>query len=203
MSKYLSLQDNVYQVYIRLKSRKKRQEFLEKCFIFGFENREIESSSDVNLAFFGVKPSLFLRNSGGGANNLNGKNQHNSLKNAENFGQSEVNQWSELGQPFLNNKKEKEKKQKNKEESLKDKNIYPITFSIIKLNEKDFNLWKETYPYLNIRAECMMRNNWLETQPEEVKKKWFVTTAKYFIKQNEIRKKQQDEENKQSSDFDW
>ena len=112
MSKYLSLQDNVYQVYIRLKSRKKRQEFLEKCFVFAFENKEIESSSDVDLAFFGVKPSLFLRNSGGGTNNLSGKNQHNSLKNAENFGQSEVSQRSELGHSFLNNKEEKEKKQK-------------------------------------------------------------------------------------------
>ena len=38
----------------------------------------------------------------------------------------------------------------------------------------------------------MVRNDWLEKQPDDVKKKWFITTAKYFVQQNELRKKQQD-----------
>lgn len=80
-------------------------------------------------------------------------------------------------------------------------NKYKINYSVIKLTEKDFNNWQEAYPYLNIRAECMVRNDWLEKQSEEVKKKWFITTAKYFVQQNELRKKQQKEEN--TLDDNW
>jgi hypothetical protein len=47
----------------------------------------------------------------------------------------------------------------------------------------------------------MVRNDWLEKQSEEVKKKWFITTAKYFVQQNELRKKQQKEEN--TLDGNW
>lgn len=94
--------------------------------------------------------------------------------------------------------REEERKgiEKNNQVDFQDeKKEYAVNYSIIKLNEKDFNSWKEAYPYLNIRAECMMRNKWLEQQSEEDQKKWFISTARYFVKQNEIRKKQQEETN--------
>lgn len=59
MSKYFRIQENIYTVYKQLNSRKKQQEFLEKCFIFAWENRELSTQdSAVNIAFLGVKPSL-------------------------------------------------------------------------------------------------------------------------------------------------
>lgn len=78
-------------------------------------------------------------------------------------------------------------------------NKYKVNYSIIRLNDKDFDEWEKAYPFLNIRAECMVRNAWLESQPEEVRKKWFITTAKYFAQQNELRKKQQESEVEQKS----
>ena len=78
-------------------------------------------------------------------------------------------------------------------------NKYKVNYSIIKLNERDFDEWQKAYPFLNIRAECMVRNAWLENQPDDVRKKWFITTARYFAQQNEIRKKQQEPEVKQET----
>ena len=45
----------------------------------------------------------------------------------------------------------------------------------------------------------MVRNAWLENQPDDVRRKWFITTARYFAQQNEIRKKQQEPEVKQET----
>lgn len=78
-------------------------------------------------------------------------------------------------------------------------NKYKVNYSIIKLNERDFDEWQKAYPFLNIRAECMVRNAWLENQPDDVRKKWFITTARYFAQQNELRKKQQEPEVKQET----
>lgn len=78
-------------------------------------------------------------------------------------------------------------------------NKYKVNYSIIKLNERDFDEWQKAYPFLNIRAECMVRNAWLENQPDDIRKKWFITTARYFAQQNELRKKQQEPEVKQET----
>lgn len=67
---------------------------------------------------------------------------------------------------------------------------YAFAGEIIRLSQKDFDSWKQAYPDLNIYAECVVRDNWLKEQPEKERKRWFVSTAAYFAKQNEKRKVQ-------------
>ncbi len=84
---------------------------------------------------------------------------------------------------------------KDIEEDKDKKNKYIFEGKIIKLNAKDFNDWQLAYPDLNLRAECLQRDKWLQGQPLEEQKKWFITTSAYFIKQNEKRKRQNAELN--------
>ncbi|MBO7696936.1 MAG: hypothetical protein J6T10_30265 [Methanobrevibacter sp.] len=59
MTKHIKIQENVYNTFLALKSREKQQEFLEKCFIYAWEGKEIETKDEmVSIAFLGVKPSL-------------------------------------------------------------------------------------------------------------------------------------------------
>lgn len=165
-------------MYLRLKSRKKQQEFLEKCFIFAFENREISSNSEVDLAFFGVKPSLTLKNSGGGKNNISGKNQYNSLKNNEVFGQSEVSQRSVLGHPFINNKdinnkiKEKENINKEKEKTSFEQwwKLYPRKISKGEAQKKYEKIIKDNLATSVELLEGLNKyNNYIKTTLLDVK----------------------------------
>lgn len=67
---------------------------------------------------------------------------------------------------------------------------YAFEGKIIKLKQKDFDAWKLAYPDLNLRAELLQRDIWLQAQPPEEQKKWFLSTSQFFIKQNERRKAQ-------------
>ena len=67
---------------------------------------------------------------------------------------------------------------------------YAFEGKIIKLKQKDFDAWKLAYPDLNLRAELLQRDVWLQAQPPEEQKKWFLSTSQFFIKQNERRKAQ-------------
>lgn len=67
---------------------------------------------------------------------------------------------------------------------------YVFAGKVIKINQKDFDKWQEAFPDLNLRAELMMRDDWLAEQPPEEQKKWYMSTAAYFTKQNEKRKMQ-------------
>ena len=71
---------------------------------------------------------------------------------------------------------------------------YAFEGVVIKLKQKDFNNWEKAYPDLNLYAECVVRDGWLSTQPEAEQKRWFMSTAAYFAKQNEKRKKQHEAE---------
>lgn len=67
---------------------------------------------------------------------------------------------------------------------------YAFEGKIIKLKQKDFDAWKLAYPDLNLRAELLQRDIWLQAQTPEEQKKWFLSTSQFFIKQNERRKAQ-------------
>lgn len=136
MTKSFRIQENIYSTYLKLKTRKKQQQFLEKCFIFAWENREIETDYDVELAFSGVKPSIKLSENGGGLNNPKGINGAKCLKNKENdmslSGQSEVRVRSDSGQTFISNK--------NKDISIKEEEINKEEYT------QDFEDFWELYP---------------------------------------------------------
>ena len=67
---------------------------------------------------------------------------------------------------------------------------YAFEGEVIRLKQKDFDDWQRAYPDLNIYAECVVRDSWLREQPESERKRWFMSTAAYFAKQNERRKRQ-------------
>ena len=70
-------------------------------------------------------------------------------------------------------------------------NKYAFEGKVIKLTHKDYENWQKAYPDLNLYAECLVRDEWLSKQPDT--KNWFISTAKYFVNQNEERKKQHEE----------
>lgn len=70
---------------------------------------------------------------------------------------------------------------------------YAFEGKIVKLNQKNFDEWKKAYPNLNLYAELLQRDRWLQKQPEDVHKNWFMSTSQYFIKQDALRKAQNSE----------
>ncbi|MBQ7659837.1 MAG: hypothetical protein IJS26_03740 [Alphaproteobacteria bacterium] len=70
---------------------------------------------------------------------------------------------------------------------------YAFEGKIIKLKQEDFEKWQKAFPDLNLNAELLQRDLWLEDQPPEVQKRWFMSTSQFFIKQNKWRKVQHDE----------
>ena len=76
----------------------------------------------------------------------------------------------------------------------KDIDNYVFKGEIIKLNRKDYDNWTKAYPELNLYAELLQRDLYLKTLPEADRKKWFITTAKYLMNQNEFRRKQHRED---------
>lgn len=74
--------------------------------------------------------------------------------------------------------------------SADDGKKYAFEGEVIQLKQKDFDDWQRAYPDLNIYAECVVRDSWLREQPESERKRWFMSTAAYFAKQNERRKRQ-------------
>lgn len=82
---------------------------------------------------------------------------------------------------------------KDKDKSNSKDNNYAFEGKIIKLTQKDWNSWVNAYPELNIYAECLVRDDYLATLPEKEQKNWFMSTARYFVNQNEFRKKQHHE----------
>lgn len=70
---------------------------------------------------------------------------------------------------------------------------YAFEGKIVKLNQKNFDEWKKAYPNLNLYAELLQRDRWLQKQPEDAHKNWFMSTSQYFIKQDALRKAQNSE----------
>ena len=79
---------------------------------------------------------------------------------------------------------------------------YAFEGKIIRLTSEDFAAWEEAYPDLNLRAELLQRDLWLQSQPPDVRKNWFLTTSQYFIRQNERRKVQNREFDEEQEDLE-
>lgn len=96
-------------------------------------------------------------------------------------------------------------------DSSPDLKKYAFEGKIIKLNQKDFDNWQKAYPDLNLYGECLLRDDWLSKQTPDVTKEWFLSTSQYFLKQNELRKRQNAEiaekehktEQKKEHDWSW
>ncbi len=149
-----------------------------------------------------IKPSLDKEEKRGGNHNPSGNNQHKVGQTGSNEvkrGQTEVkvevknNQGGQSGQSFLETETETETETEDIV-NLAASRQYAFEGQVVKLSQKDFDNWQRAYPELNLRAELMMRDQWLARQPEDVRKRWFISTQQYFLKQNEFRKRQNHEE---------
>ena len=84
-------------------------------------------------------------------------------------------------------------KDKDKDKDILNNNIinkYKFEGKVIKLNTRDYNNWEKAYPELNLYAELLQRDRYLSGLDEKEQKSWFVSTANYFIRQNDFRKQQ-------------
>lgn len=100
------------------------------------------------------------------------------------------------------NKKEKTDKTEEREEKEinSSEKKYAFEGKIIRLTQKDFDNWQKAYPDLNLYGECLQRDAWLASQPADKVKDWFISTSQYFVKQNEVRKRQNADLDKQMSE---
>lgn len=108
---------------------------------------------------------------------------------------------------YNNNIKEKTDKTDKTEERENSgeppKKQYAFEGKIIRLTQVDFDKWKKAYPDLNLYAELLQRDSWLAEQPLEEQKRWYMSTSQFFIKQNERRKSQANNNNVEQEREDW
>ena len=141
------------------------------------------------------------RSNNGGKHNPEGINQYNKKVN---LGQS--GQFLSETETEIETKIETETKTEIKDIATGRPSPYTFEGKVIRLTQKDFDNWQLAYPDLNLRAELMVRDNWLSEQSDEEKKRWFISTQQFFIKQNEKRKSQNqdlDSPDKQNDDKCW
>lgn len=84
-------------------------------------------------------------------------------------------------------------------EPEKPKKEYVFDGKVIHLIQKHYDDWQRAFPNLNLYAELVSRDDWLATQPEDIQKKWFPSTAQYLGKRDSIRKTEN--ENKIHDEF--
>jgi hypothetical protein len=125
-------------------------------------------------------------------------NQKESNEIKINQKESKLIKANQNNQSFLetetgNKKQETETEREVIFSSDEPKKTYAFEGKVIRLVQKDFDEWKKAYPDLNIYAELLQRDRWLQEQTDDIKKKWFISTPQYFIKQNALRKAQNSE----------
>ena len=151
-------------------------------YAFGDENVEQNCKNlKVLLAFRVVKPLLRLRgiagSQNGKSNNPSGLAKNNEPNIAPNIG---VNITPNL----LNNR--------NRNNLTETKKDYAFEGKVIKLNEKDYNEWKERFNLLDFDYELEQKDIWFSGQEDT--KNWFIRTQKHFLKLQREKEKAREEE---------
>lgn len=171
MAKFIKIQENVYSTFLALKSKKRQQEFLEKCFIYAWEGREIETKDKlISVAFLGVKPSLRISET---SSNWGGLRENSGRKSNQVDNQDENQVDNQVGIKFKSSPLISNKDISNKNISKKE-NKYIFNGLTVKLNEKDYNSWKEEYNLLDLDYELKQIDNFLQIEENKPKQKsWF------------------------------
>lgn len=137
------------------------------------------------------------RSNNGGRHNPEGINQYHKKVNLGQSGQILSETETEI---------ETEAKTKIENINITSSPAYAFEGKVIRLSQKDFDNWQLAFPDLNLRGELMVRDNWLSEQSDDEKKRWFISTQQFFIKQNEKRKSQNqdlDSSDKQNDNKCW
>ena len=156
---------------------------------FGDENVEQNCKNlKVLLAFRVVKPLLRLR---GIAGSQNGKSNNPSglAKNSE--PNIAPNIGANITPNSLNNN--------NRNNLTETKKDYAYNGEVIKLNQKDYNEWKEKFNLLDFDYELEKRDIWLSAQ--ENTKSWFISTKQYFLGLQREKEKAREEERRLMSNW--
>ena len=61
-----------------------------------------------------------------------------------------------------------------------DKGAYAFCGKIIRVSKDDFSQWQSSYPDLDLRASLQSRDDWLDKQDAQTKKKWFNSTSNWL-----------------------
>lgn len=110
----------------------------------------------------------------------------------------------------VNENQKNQKNQKNQNEQTETINIkhklktetekeYAFEGKVIKLNQKDYNEWKEKFNLLDFDYELEKRDIWLSGQ--ENTKSWFISTKQYFLGLQREKEKAREEERRLMSNW--
>ena len=156
---------------------------------FGDENVEQNCKNlKVLLAFRVVKPLLRLR---GIAGSQNGKSNNPSGLAKNNEPNITPNIGANITPNSLNNN--------NRNNLTETKKDYAFEGKVIKLNQKDYNEWKERFNLLDFDYELEKRDIWLSGQQDT--KNWFISTKQYFLGLQREKEKAKEEEKRLTSNW--
>lgn len=189
-----------------------RLKFYDAITDYVFDGIEPDDET-MGIILTAIKPSLDKKDARGGNRDGAGAPENNQNAKKQSKQKDKINQTiknnqkqsnNQNNQSFLEEEAEAEAKAEAKAEvevevysadaPNKPAKLYAFEGKVIRLKQKDFDEWQKAYPHLNLYAELLQRDLWLTQQPEEDRKKWFISTAQFFIKQNERRRLQQSEE---------
>lgn len=89
-----------------------------------------------------------------------------------------------------------EEKEINKEKDKK----YAFEGKVIKLNQKDYDSWKEQFNLLDLDYELKRRDIWLASEPETTQKKWFMSTQLRLLT---LQKEEKEKKEYIPQDWSW
>ena len=144
-------------------------------------------NSAQKMAFLSIKNLIKLRKKAGSQNGISNNISGLAKQEEPNIG---LNIGGNIGLNLLNN---------NNNNKINN-NKYKFIGDVIKLNEKDYNSWKEKYPLLDLDFELKKRDIWL-ANCDSPPKNWFISTAQYLLTENDKKQKEKDKRLKKWEDF--
>lgn len=212
MSEALRIWRNQYQLLNQIRSKKEREKFALAILDYAFQGEIPELKGSSLILFECIKHNLIVQNQGGRNKRLDNGLPTDDVSKDEPLDKS----LQTVSEPLSDNRKQITDStippSEDKSSSVgivsaaapknPDGKKYAFEGKIIRLTSEDFAAWEEAYPDLNLRAELLQRDLWLQNQPPDVRKNWFLTTSQYFIRQNERRKVQNREFDEEQEDLE-
>lgn len=150
-----------------------------------FENQnEIQTENQIEYAYISLSISKSILNLL--SKNIVFKEYNNYGGKRENSGRPKNNQLENQDENQLENQDTNQDVDKDKDKE------YAFKGEVIKLNEKDYNEWKEKFNLLDFDYELEKRDIWLSGQ--ENTKSWFISTKQYFLGLQREKEKAREEE---------
>lgn len=85
----------------------------------------------------------------------------------------------------------------NTETERSNKQGFAFDGNVIKLKKADFGKWEKAFPLVDLAAALQSRDDWLSSQGDDLKKRWFMSTS------NWLSSKQQSAKKTERNDDEW